>query len=176
MSRIRMMSVIAGGALLWGCGSTAPEPAPAPPVAEAVAEVAPAPPAPTASAFPLMTIHRTPTCGCCGAWQTHVEAAGYAVEVVEEEDLAPLKQALGVPSDMASCHTAIVGDYFIEGHVPAEDIARLLSEKPDARGLALPGMPLGSPGMESPDGEVEPYTVLLIQRDGSSTPFSQHGR
>ena len=77
---------------------------------------------------------------------------------------------------MASCHTAIVGDYFIEGHVPAEDIARLLSEKPDARGLALPGMPLGSPGMESPDGEVEPYTVLLIQRDGSSTPFSQHGR
>ena len=176
MSRIPLMAVIAGCALLSGCGGTAPEPAPAPPATQAVADVAPAPPTHVASALPLLTIHKTPTCGCCGAWQTHIEAAGYPVEVVEEEDLDPMKQALGVPSGMTSCHTAIVGDYFSEGHVPAEDIARLLSERPDARGLAVPGMPVGSPGMESPDGAEEPYTVFLIGRDGSSTPFSLHGR
>lgn len=178
MSCFRLMSLAVFCALLSGCGSAAPEPAPAPaPAAPVAVEVAPAAaPAPSASTLPLVTMHKTPACGCCTAWQTHVEAAGYPVEVVDEADLAPLKQALGVPSSMASCHTAIVGDYFIEGHVPVEDVTRLLSERPDARGLAVPGMPVGSPGMESPSGEVQPYTVYLINRDGSSTPFSQHGR
>lgn len=178
MSTFRLMSLAACCALLWGCGSNASEPAPAPVLAEPVAvEAAPAAaPAPDASVLPLVTVHKSPTCGCCTAWQMNIQAAGHPVAVVEQDDLAPLKRALGVPSGMASCHTAMVGEYFIEGHVPAEDVARLLQERPDARGLAVPGMPVGSPGMESPSGFVQPYTVYLINRDGSSTPFSQHGR
>jgi len=85
-----------------------------------------------------------------------------------------VKQRLGVPYGKGSCHTAEIGGYFIEGHVPAEDIKRLLAEKPNAKGLVLPGMPMGSPGMESPDGTSEPYTVELVQRDGTTNPFSQH--
>ena len=132
--------------------------------------------APSAPLLPGMAVHKSPSCGCCGSWVGHMEKAGYPVEVIAEEDLAPLKQALGVPSAMASCHTAIVEGYFIEGHVPAQDVARLLMERPDARGLAVPGMPVGSPGMEVASGEVEPYTVYLVNRDGSSTPFSEYGR
>ena len=146
----------------------APAPAAAPvPVAET---------APAASLLPTLVVHKSPTCGCCSAWIEHVEKAGYPVEVVNEEDLNPLKLALGVPPGKGSCHTAIVEGYFIEGHVPVEDVARLLMERPDARGLAVPGMPVGSPGMEVPSGEVQPYTVYLVNKDGSTTPFSEYGR
>lgn len=146
----------------------APSPVAAPaPAAAAAASVAP---------LARMAVHKSPSCGCCSLWVEHIEQAGYPVEVIHEEDLGPLKAALGVPEGMASCHTAIVEDYFIEGHVPAQDVARLLMERPDARGLVVPGMPVGSPGMEVPSGQVQPYTVYLVNKDGSTTPFSEYGR
>ena len=121
-----------------------------------------------------MVVHKSPTCGCCGAWVDHMRAAGFQVEVRETDDLHPIKERVGVPLGKGSCHTAEIGGYFIEGHVPAEDVKRLLAQKPDAKGLVVPGMPAGSPGMELPDGRSEPYTVELIGRDGSSTTFARH--
>lgn len=126
--------------------------------------------------LPLVTVHKSPTCGCCKLWVAHLEQAGFPVEVVESDTLEPIKRDVGVPAGMASCHTAQVAGYFVEGHVPADDIVRLITERPDAKGLAVPGMPLGSPGMEVPSGEVQPYAVYLIARDGRSALFSQHGR
>lgn len=133
------------------------------------------PAAATAAILPPMTVQKHPACGCCGVWIEHMRRAGFSVTEENLEDMAPAKAAAGVPDAMASCHTAHVGGYFIEGHVPAEDVLRLLRERPDARGLAVPGMPLGSPGMEHPDGIVQPYTVSLVLRDGSLREFSRHG-
>ena len=110
------------------------------PAAQVVQETADATPA----ALPRMTVHKTPTCGCCGSWIDHVKKAGFTVDVHDMDDPGPVKERLGVPYAKGSCHTAEVGGYLIEGHIPAEDIKRLLAEKPDARGLVLPGMPLGS--------------------------------
>ena len=90
------------------------------------------------------------------------------------QDLGPVKERLGVPYAKGSCHTTEIGGYLVEGHVPAEDIKRLLREKPDAVGLVLAGMPMGSPGMEAPDGQREPFTVELVRRDGTTEPFSTH--
>ena len=128
----------------------------------------------TPAALPRMTVHKTPTCGCCGSWVDHVQKAGFTVDVHDMDDLGPVKERLGVPYAKGSCHTAEIGGYVIEGHVPAADIKRLLEEKPDARGLVLPGMPLGSPGMEVPEGRQQPYTVELVHRDGTTEPFAQH--
>ncbi|MDO5505716.1 MAG: DUF411 domain-containing protein [Pseudoxanthomonas suwonensis] len=126
--------------------------------------------------LPTMTVHKTPACGCCTLWVERMRAAGFSVEEVVEDDLGPIKQRLGVPYGKGSCHTAEVGGYLIEGHVPADDIKHLLAERPAARGLVLPGMPMGSPGMEHPDGVVQPYTVELVRHDGSIEAFSQHGQ
>jgi hypothetical protein len=120
-------------------------------------------------------VHKTPTCGCCHLWVDHLHAQGFRVEVRDYDNLAAVKQRLGVPMEKASCHTAEVGGYIVEGHVPAQDIHRLLAEKPKARGLVLPGMPLGSPGMEVPDGTVEPYTVELLRDDGTTVAYAAHG-
>lgn len=128
-----------------------------------------------AQPMPLALVHKSPTCGCCGLWVDHLKQAGFQVEVHEEDNLEPIKQRLGVPYGKGSCHTAEIGGYVIEGHVPAEDIKRLLAEKPDAKGLVLPGMPLGSPGMEVPDGTVQPFTVELVQRDGTTIAYASHG-
>lgn len=122
-----------------------------------------------------MVVHKSPTCGCCGLWVEHMRGAGFSVEVVETADLATVKERLGVPSGKGSCHTAEVGGYWVEGHVPAEDVLRLLTERPKARGLALPGMPLGSPGMETPDRRVQPYTVELVAEDGSTSDYRRVG-
>lgn len=127
-----------------------------------------------AEALPVVIVHKSPTCGCCGLWVDHLRAAGFRVEVRNSDNLMPIKQSVGVPADKASCHTAQVGAYFVEGHVPAEDIKRLLMDKPDARGLTVPGMPAGSPGMEMPDGSKQPYTVELVGNDGTSTNFASH--
>ncbi len=121
-----------------------------------------------AATLPTVVVNKTPTCGCCGLWVKHLEAAGFAVEVHDFDNLGPIKERVGVPYGMGSCHTARVGGYFIEGHVPAADVARLLEEQPDAKGLTVPGMPLGSPGMEVASGEVQPYDVHLVARDGST--------
>ena len=105
-----------------------------------------------------------------------MRAAGFTVQALDVEDMAAVKQAAGVPDAMASCHTAEVDGYVIEGHVPAQDIVRLLREAPPARGLAVPGMPLGSPGMEHPSGIVHPYSVMLVLPDGSTREFSRYPR
>lgn len=124
--------------------------------------------------LPHMVVHKSPTCGCCELWVEHMRDAGFKVEVRNSDNLNPLKEQLGIPYGKGSCHTAEVGGYFVEGHVPAEDVKRLLAQKPQAKGLVLPGMPLGSPGMEVPDGTVQRYTVELVDRQGASTVFAQH--
>ena len=147
-----------------------------------VADVPTATPPPTVSPVvqradanaPRMIVHKSASCGCCGLWVDHMRAAGFAVEVRNSDDLNPLKERVGVPYGKGSCHTAEVGGYFIEGHVPAEDVKRLIAEKPDAKGLVLPGMPMGSPGMENPDGRIQPYTVELVGRDGTTSAFAEH--
>ena len=121
-----------------------------------------------------MVVHKSASCGCCGLWVDHMREAGFAVEVRNADDLGPVKQRVGVPYGKGSCHTAEIDGYFIEGHVPVADVRRLLAEKPDAKGLVLPGMPMGSPGMESPDGSAQAYTVELVGRDGETTAFAEH--
>ncbi len=143
--------------------------------ANATASTQEAVPVATAATTPHMIVHKSPTCGCCGLWVEHMQRAGFSVEVRDTDDLGSIKAQLGVPSGKGSCHTAEIDGYLIEGHVPVDDIRKLLAERPKARGLVLPGMPLGSPGMETPDGRVQPYTVELVAEDGSTSPFSRHG-
>lgn len=143
------------------------------PVASAGAAAAPEAIAP-AALLPIMVVHKTASCGCCGVWVEHMRHAGFQVEVRDEEDLNAVKLRLGVPPAKGSCHTAEVGGYVIEGHVPAEDIKRLLAERPRARGLVLPGMPMGSPGMETPDGSVQPYTVEIVDSNGTTAAYAAH--
>ncbi len=117
---------------------------------------------PSAQASPrVLRVFKSPTCGCCGAWADHMRRAGFAVRVTETEDLGPIKASYGVAPELQSCHTALIGGYVIEGHVPAREVAQLLRERPSASGLAVPGMPLGSPGMEQ-GGRREPYEVILF--------------
>ena len=129
----------------------------------------------TRAAAPEIVVHKSPTCGCCEKWVEHLRAEGFAAKVIDTNDLGTFKQSLKVAREHSSCHTAIVDGYFIEGHVPADDIRRLLTERPAARGLAVPGMPAGSPGMEIPSGQVDAYDTLLIDQDGVATVFSRHG-
>lgn len=131
--------------------------------------------APATAALPTMLVHKSPSCGCCSVWIDHMRAAGFGIEVRDVDDMGPVKESLGVPFGKGSCHTAEIDGYFIEGHVPAEDIKRLLAEKPDAKGLVLPGMPAGSPGMEMPDGRVQPFVVELVARDGTTSVYARHG-
>ena len=115
------------------------------------------------------------TCECCGAWVKHLEANGFAVTVNDADPgaLAALKRQAGIGDKLASCHTAKIDGYVIEGHVPGSDIKRLVAERPDAIGLTVPGMPIGSPGMEQ-GAEFEPYDVLLIKKDGATEVFAKH--
>ena len=123
----------------------------------------------------LVEVWKSPTCGCCQDWITHLEANGFWVKVNDTGNTAA-RARLNVPAQLGSCHTAWVGRYAIEGHVPAADIRRLLKERPDAIGLAVPGMPLGSPGMDGPayDNRQDPYDVLLIGRDGRPRIFNSY--
>jgi hypothetical protein len=117
-----------------------------------------------------MTVYKSPTCGCCTAWIAHVEQAGFRCTVRDLADLTEVKASFGVPRALESCHTAQIGGYLVEGHVPADLIERLLREKPTARGLAVPGMPIGSPGMEG--GTPERYQVLLFDRAGGTRVYA----
>lgn len=131
-------------------------------------------PASTA-AEPAITVHKTPWCGCCGDWVDHLRDDGFDVTVREHEDLSPVRTRLDVPLALGSCHTAEVAGYAIEGHVPATDIRRLLLERPDGvRGLSVPGMPVGSPGMEMGDRK-DPYNVVAFGEDGTHV-FQSHNR
>ena len=120
-------------------------------------------------ALPKMVVTKDPNCGCCTGWVEHVRAAGFDVDVVESAEVNRLKTRLGVPQPLASCHTAETGGYVIEGHVPPAAIKRLLAEKPDGTGLAVPGMPVGSPGMEVEGMESETYEVVLFGPSGQRT-------
>lgn len=130
-------------------------------------------PARAARSGPEVHVFKSPTCGCCGKWVEHLQAAGFAVKVTEISDTAATRKRLGMPERYGSCHTATVGGYLIEGHVPAAEVKRLLAAKPKAIGLAAPGMPPASPGMDVP-GRTDPYDVLLIGSDGQSTVFATY--
>jgi hypothetical protein len=119
-----------------------------------------------------MEVYKTPTCGCCEKWVEHVRANGFRVVVHEVSSTAEHQKRFGVPQKLASCHTARVGGYTIEGHVPAADVQRLLKTRPKAVGLAVPGMPMGSPGMEGP--RADPYSVLLFQATGRVSEFRNY--
>lgn len=123
---------------------------------------------PAAGALPKIVVFKDPSCGCCADWVDHVRAAGFAADVIESVEMNAHKLRLRVPPALASCHTAEVGGYVIEGHVPAEAIVRLLSERPAATGLAVPGMPVGSPGMEVAGMAPDAYDVVLFGPGGQS--------
>lgn len=120
-----------------------------------------------------MTVHKSASCGCCAKWVEHVQKHGFEVKVVNVDDIMAVKAKAGIPDKLASCHTTMVGGYVIEGHVPAADIKKLLASKPKAKGLAVPGMPMGSPGMEHGDHK-QPFQTLLIKPDGSTVVFARH--
>ena len=119
---------------------------------------------------PLITVHKDPSCGCCSGWVQHLQKAGFVTRVFDTKDIDAVKKGLGIPDDLAACHTAEVAGYVIEGHVPAAALRRFLAEKPQATGLAVPGMPIGSPGMEG--GGPEKYDVVLFGPDGRRTYMS----
>ena len=126
------------------------------------------------AANPPMTVYKTAACGCCGGWITLMQRAGYRLNVVVVEAVGPLHERYRVPVELSSCHLATIGGYVTVGHVPAGDIARLLKERPKALGLTVPGMPLGSPGMEMPDGRKEAYETLLLLPAGKTRVFAKH--
>lgn len=120
----------------------------------------------------VVEVFKSPYCGCCGKWVEHMRQNGFEVKAHDVEDVPAVRQKLGMPDRLGSCHTAKIGGYIVEGHVPAADIQRLLKEKPKALGLSVPSMPPGSPGMES--SKPIPYQTLLVQSDGSTRVFAQH--
>jgi hypothetical protein len=130
---------------------------------------------PSPADLPPLTVYKSPTCTCCVKWVEHMREAGFVVTVNDVDNVHPVKMRVGVPPGKGSCHTAEVAGYFLEGHVPAPDVKRLLKERPAAKGLAVPGMPIGSPGMEVPDGRAQAYDVELVATDGSTSRFSSHG-
>ena len=158
-----------GGLLLAGCSRAAEE---APGEAESGSGSA------AASARPVMVVHKDPNCGCCQAWADLAAQAGYPVRIVDEADMAAVKTRLGVPEELASCHTTQVSGLVVEGHVPLQVVERMLRDPPQGlRGIAVPGMPAGSPGMEVPDGTRQPYQVIAFFGDGrTSVVHSEPGK
>ena len=134
--------------------------------------------APALARPPAAEIHvyKSPTCGCCNDWIEHLEANGFKVASTNVPDSRFYRARFGMPARLGSCHTGVVAGYVIEGHVPAREIRRLLRERPKALGLSVPGMPIGSPGMDGPEynGHVDPYDVLLVQADGRTTVYASY--
>ncbi len=126
-----------------------------------------------AQAAPVaITVYKSPTCGCCAKWVEHLQAAGFRPEVHDEAQMDAVKTKIGVPADLRSCHTAVVDGYAVEGHVPADVIRKLLAERPKVAGIAVPGMPVGSPGMESGDQKT-PYDVVAFTKDGATSVYAK---
>jgi hypothetical protein len=119
-----------------------------------------------------MQVYKTPTCGCCGKWVEHMRTAGFEVSVQEVPDTTPFRRKAGVPDELQSCHTAVVNGYSVEGHVPAADIQRLIQSRAKAKGLAVPGMPMGSPGMEGQRSD--PYSVMLFDAEGKASVYRSY--
>lgn len=126
-----------------------------------------------ATTKPSLAVFKSPTCGCCAKWNEHMSAAGYTVNSSDRTDMNAVKDEHRIPAALRSCHTALVTGYVVEGHVPADVVAKLLAEKPAGIvGIAVPGMPAGSPGMESPDGFKAPYQVMAFTKDGQSRVYA----
>lgn len=126
-----------------------------------------------AGSRPTMIVHKDPNCGCCQSWADIAQRAGYPVQIVNEADLAAVKARLGVPEELASCHTTEVTGLIVEGHVPLDAVERMLRERQQGlRGIAVPGMPAGSPGMEMPDGRRQPFQVIAFFEDGRTSVFA----
>ena len=127
------------------------------------------------AALPAMTVYKSASCGCCHLWVEHARANGFTVRTIDTEDLAKVKAELGVPGTLQSCHTVVVANYLVEGHVPADDVKRMLKEKPAIRGIAVPGMPVGSPGMEQgPVSGYQRYEVVAFTTTGQRSTFARH--
>ena len=120
--------------------------------------------------LPAITVYKSPTCGCCAKWVDHLEESGFDVRAIDTHETAKMKMRYGVPGDLSSCHTALVDGYVVEGHVPAEEIKKMLAEDPEIAGLAVPGMPMGSPGMEG--SRTDPYNVIAFTKDGQRSVFA----
>ena len=144
-------------------------------IAAALAALATAVPVAVAAAPAAVEVWKAPTCGCCKDWIVHLEANGFKVQVHDSGNTAA-RARLGIPMRLGSCHTALIEGYAIEGHVPAREIRRLLAERPQAIGLAVPGMPIGSPGMDGPEygARKDAYDVLLVRKDGSTTSYQHY--
>ena len=140
--------------------------------AQAVLASALALPLAAVAAQPVIEVYKTASCGCCKEWVRHLEANGFTVKARDVANPSDYREKFGIPAQYGSCHTGHVNGYAIEGHVPAADIKRLLSERPKARGLAVPAMPMGSPGMEGP--RKDPYEVLLVKDGGKATVFGRY--
>jgi len=125
-----------------------------------------------APAAPKMTVYKSPTCGCCTKWVAHMRNAGFDVTVNDVPNVGEIKAQHHVPADAQSCHTALVGGYVVEGHVPADVVNQLLKEKPAVAGIAVPGMPIGSPGMESADGNKQAYNVVSFDKAGKTQVYA----
>jgi hypothetical protein len=129
-------------------------------------------PALARAAAPVIDVYKSESCGCCGAWVEHLKANGFATRVTNVENPSDYRERAGIPNELGSCHTGMVAGYALEGHVPAAEIKRLLLEKPKARGLAVPGMPLGAPGMEGP--RKDPYEVFLVDSAGHASVYKKY--
>ncbi|MDX1440220.1 MAG: DUF411 domain-containing protein [Rubricoccaceae bacterium] len=181
--RTSLLSLFLGfAALTFGCSqnSNAPDRQGSPAAdSEAVQEVADVTPETEAvpvsemAGDPQITVYKSPTCGCCSLWVEHLEENGFVVQSVETDNLHSVRSYYGIPADMSACHTAVIDGYVVEGHVPAEDVHRLIDEKPEAIGIAVPGMPIGSPGMEVEGRPADEYNVYLLTEDGTSV-FASH--
>jgi len=123
---------------------------------------------------PTVQVYKSPTCGCCANWVAHLQQHGFTTRVTETDDVASIKTQRGVPARVQSCHTAVVDGYVIEGHVPAADVQRLLKERPAVVGIAVPGMPIGSPGMEVPGQKPQKYDVVAFDKQGQIRVFASH--
>jgi hypothetical protein len=157
------LAVVTLAAALASCGDAgSPAPSSMQPLASAAA-----------AEQPKLVVYKNASCGCCKLWVEHMRQHGFAAQVTDVDNMSPIKERAGIPYGMGSCHTAEVGGYFIEGHVPAEQVLRLLKEKPQAKGLTVPGMPIGSPGMEQGDVK-RPYEVLLVHPDGSTSVYAKY--
>ena len=175
MTTARGAALLLGTLALLACGSQAPAPnaqaghdhAAAAAAADVAANADAAP-----QDSPLVVVYKSPTCGCCAKWVEHMREAGFRLEVHDVADVGPIKTQHGVTADLQSCHTALADGYVFEGHVPAEVIRRFLSERPMFAGLAVPGMPMGSPGMEGP--YKDRYDVIAFRRDGTREVYSSH--
>lgn len=174
MTLPRSSAALVTALLLAACGGAEAAPdteqgsaAVAAAVPTAAAQVA----ADAAQEAPSILVYKTEFCGCCNGWVEHLQAAGFEVDARNVRDLMAVKLDAGVPTNLSSCHTAVVDGYVVEGHVPADVIRKMLAERPDVAGIAVPGMPVGSPGMEGPNPT--PYAVIAFDRSGGQQTYAQ---